>query len=146
MPPMFSSVRHVVLAAVLVAASAAAAEPSKAVAILTTRCFMCHDAAFARKAIVPGKPEESLLVRMIAGDKPGDKPRMPKQGAPLSPAEVGEIRSWIAQGAIWPETVLWSLQPLRKPPVPQTGNPIDAFVLAKLAEKKLTRSPNFNPT
>src|SRR4051812_25368449 len=123
MPAMLSSVRQVVLAAAIAAASSAAAEPSKAIAILTTRCFMCHDAAFARKAIVPGKPDESLLVRMIAGDKPGDKPRMPKQGAALSPAEVGEIRAWIAQGAVWPDAVLWSLQPLKKPAVPQAGNP-----------------------
>ena len=104
-------------------------------------------------AIVPGKPDESLLVRMITGEKPGEKPKMPMQGAPLSPAELAEIRTWIEHGATWPnasaagsgKAPLWSLQPLQKPQVPQTAsrrarNPIDAFVAAKLAEKKLTPS------
>ena len=78
---------------------------------------------------------------------------MPMQSAPLSPAELAEIRSWIGQGAPWSnapaagsgKAPLWSLQPLRKPQVPQSAsrrvrNPIDAFVAAKLAEKKLTPS------
>ncbi len=46
----------------------------------------------------------------------------------------------------------WSLKPLMRPAVPQTGNrqpatgnPIDAFVLAKLAEKQLQPSPEAEP-
>jgi hypothetical protein len=133
---MLSLSRHSLLAAFALAATAGAAEPPKAVAILTGRCFQCHDAAFAKKAIVPGKPDESLLMRMISGEKP----KMPKQGAPLSPAEVAEIRTWIAHGAVWPDTTWWSLRPLKKPPVPGNGNPIDAFVRARLEEQKLTPS------
>src|SRR5260370_4226829 len=161
---MLSSSRHAVLAAFAVASTARAAEPPKAVVILAERCLKCHNtsprmsglslasAADARKgglhgpAIVPGKPEESLLLGMITGDKP----KMPMGDSPLSPAQVAEIRTWIEQGALWPDApstgsdkaALWSLQPLTKPPVPQseshfTRNPIDAFVAAKLAEKKL---------
>jgi cytochrome c553 len=164
---MLSSSRHGFLAIFAVAALAGAAEPPKAATILAERCLKCHNAsvrmsglslasaADARKgglhgpAIVAGKPEESLLVRMISGEKP----KMPMGGAPLSPAETMEIRTWIEQGAIWPDApaagsgkaALWSLQPLKKPPVPSMesrplGNAIDAFVAAKLAEQKLTPS------
>jgi hypothetical protein len=164
---MLSAFRHVVLAAFAVASIARGAEPPKAVTILAERCLKCHNAsprmsglslasaADARKgglhgpAIVPGKPEQSLLLRMITGDKP----KMPMGDAPLSQAQVAEIRTWIEQGALWPDAPsagsekahLWSLQPLSKPPVPKsesrgTVNPIDAFVAAKLADKKLTPS------
>lgn len=128
--------RPALLAALALAPIARAAEPPKAVAILTERCFQCHNTAFVKKAIVPGKPAESLLIRMISGDSP----KMPKTGAPLSPAQVAEIRSWIQQGAPWTDAAWWSLQPLKKPAVPGPGNPIDAFIAAKLAEKKLTPS------
>src|SRR5437899_967689 len=113
---MLSSSRH---AAFLVGFSVAAiaADPPKATVILAENCQKCHNAsvrmgglslaaaADAAKgglhgaAIVPGKPEESLLVRMISGEKP----KMPMQGRPLSPEQVTEIRTWIAQGAVWPE-------------------------------------------
>jgi hypothetical protein len=165
---MLSSSRNLILAAFALAPIARAAEPPTAVAILTERCLKCHNssprmsglslasAADAKKgglhgpAIVPGKPEQSLLLGMISGDKP----KMPMGDAPLSPAQVASIRTWIEQGALWPDALpvgsgkapLWSLQPLTKPPVPQsesraTRNPIDAFVAAKLTEKKLAPAP-----
>jgi len=101
--------------------------------------------------IEPGKPDESLLVEMISGEKPA----MPQKGRPLSENEVAAIRDWIAAGATWPADLVlrdkrlagtddnwWSLQPLKRPLVPKTRSgwvrtPIDAFVLAKLDEKKL---------
>jgi hypothetical protein len=156
------------LIAFLLASFACAADLPKAAAILEAHCLRCHNAsvrmsglslvsaADAAKgglhgpAIVPGKPDESNLVRMISGEKP----MMPMQSAPLTGAQVAEIRDWIAQGAAWPEELrvdrnkaaLWSLQPLRKPTVPAAASPwartpIDAFVLAKLTEKNLTPSP-----
>jgi hypothetical protein len=164
---MLSTSRLGLLAILVTASLAGATEAPKAAAILAERCVKCHNpsvrmsglslasAADARKgglhgpAIVPGKPEEGLLLRMISGEKP----KMPMQDTPLSAVQVAEIRTWIEQGASWPDgpaagngkAELWSLQPLRKPPVPLTGarqvrNPIDAFVAAKLAEKKLTPS------
>ncbi|NDB76936.1 MAG: DUF1549 domain-containing protein, partial [Verrucomicrobia bacterium] len=39
----------------------------------------------------------------------------------------------------------WSLKPLVRPVVPQTGNPIDAFIRTKLAEQKLQPSPEAEP-
>jgi len=49
-------------------------------------------------AVVPGKPEESPLVEQVT---PHDgKAEMPRDGAPLSAAELETIAAWIAQGAV----------------------------------------------
>jgi hypothetical protein len=152
----------------LMASFAIAADAPLATLILEENCLHCHNstarmsglslatAAEATKgglhgpAIVPGKAEEGTLLRMISGEKP----KMPLQGTPLSPTQVAEIRKWIEEGAPWPsdglradrkKDALWSLQPLRKPEIPAVQSawvrtPIDAFVLAKLNEKKLTPS------
>ena len=102
--------------------------------------------------IEPGKPGESLLIDMIAGDDP----EMPPQGAKLSKQQVAVLKKWIASGAAWPEKLTltakrekgdwWSLLPLKKPAVPQTKsawprNPIDAFVSRKQEQKGLTPAP-----
>ena len=72
---------------------------------------------------------------------------------PLSNDQVEEIRTWIANGASWPagfelgraKDDWWSLRPLSRPDPPKTDSPwvrtpIDRFILAKLAEKRLTPS------
>jgi hypothetical protein len=124
--------------------------------LITARCQVCHNEqvnasglslttmARMRKggtrgpAIVPGKPEESILYRVISGGQPA----MPKQGEPLSQAQVESIRLWIKQGAPWMEAdKWWSLQPLTRPAVPKyTRTAIDAFILDKLHEKGLQPS------
>ena len=50
---------------------------------------------------------------------------MPPKGEPLSAAQVAILRTWIDQGAKWPdragdapEAVWWSLRPLARPPLP----------------------------
>ena len=108
-------------------------------------------------AIVPGKSGESSLVERVVSLDP-DR-RMPPEGDRLSAERVTTLRKWIDQGANWPKdsgpasdakSQHWSLLPLVKPQVPKTAaadatvaklNPIDAFVLAKLAEHKLRNSP-----
>jgi len=145
-----------VIGAFILTSFATAAQLPKAVAVLEQNCLKCHNssvrmgglslvsAADARKggahgpAVVPGKPDDSLLVRMISGEKP----KMPMQAPQLSGPQVAEIRSWIEQGAPWPEALrkdsLWSLRPLR---IDARMQSIDAFVLAGLKERKLTPSP-----
>ena len=105
-------------------------------------------------AIAPGKSGESPLVERIAG-KDADL-RMPPKGELLSADQVALIRAWIDQGANWPDELAdaaisgrdhWSLKPLARPPVPvleqpaPTGNPIDAFVRARLKQNGLHPSP-----
>jgi WD40 repeat protein len=43
----------------------------------------------------PGKPDESLLIKMIAGAKP----EMPKEKPPLSAEKIDLLRRWVAEGA-----------------------------------------------
>ncbi len=135
--------------------------------ILAERCGMCHKpdggqaqlslvdwAGIAKggesgPAIVPGRPDESLLMRKIGGAQPA----MPAVGAPLDAARVELIRRWIAEGAAndgggrpaEPQT-WWSFRPLQTPAVPAAGGAwaraeIDRFVAAKLAERGLDPSP-----
>jgi mono/diheme cytochrome c family protein len=103
--------------------------------------------------IVAGKPGDSLIVEYVSGDKPA----MPKNAAPLKPAEIEAIRQWVAAGATWPKALTlkdkqfdgsawWSLQPLRTVQVPRVNSPwaftpIDAFILQKLQEQRLSPSP-----
>jgi mono/diheme cytochrome c family protein len=101
--------------------------------------------------ILPGKSADSPLIHFVAGLDPDVK--MPSKGEPLSAEQIGLLRAWIDQGALWPESASvakkdpldwWSLRPLIRPAVPAvTGvdNPIDAFIHSKLAEKKLEPSP-----
>ncbi len=129
--------------------------------LLATRCQVCHsgktrtgglslatieDVLKGGKrgpAIVPGKPTESLLYKLISGAQPA----MPFQWQPLTPAEVASIRQWIEQGAPWVQPAKWwSLTALRQPAVPNLDDdwirtPVDAFVLSKLREKGLQPSP-----
>ena len=109
-------------------------------------------------AIIPGKSADSPLIQFVAGldadklmpPKKSDKPR-------LTAGEIGVLRAWIDHGAVWPEDPSvakrepldwWSLKPIAKTGVPEIRNPqsairnpIDAFISAKLAEKKLAMSP-----
>lgn len=48
--------------------------------------------------IVPGKPDESMLLAQIE-PQDGQKPDMPKDADPLSADELGKIKQWIAEGA-----------------------------------------------
>src|SRR5262245_62716959 len=81
--------------------------------ILERRCHACHQADNAGgqlnltnysqlqkggkqgPAFVSGKPDDSLVVKMISGNPP----RMPMTGGPLTGDEVRLIRLWIFQGA-----------------------------------------------
>ncbi len=104
--------------------------------------------------IVPGKSAESPLIQFVGGLD--EDMRMPQKGDRLTAEEVGVLRAWIDQGAIWPDEAQasdtrkshWAFQPIRHPAVPEVKdpsvavrNPIDAFVAVKLAEKGLTLSP-----
>src|SRR5581483_10375515 len=123
--------------------------------ILSDACFQCHgpdkarrkaDLHFdtedgARAAVVPGKPEESeILRRVLAKDA---KKRMPPAaaGKPLPPAQVRLLREWIAQGAKWQKH--WALIPPTRSRLPAVKdqswprNPIDHFVLARLEKAGL---------
>lgn len=114
-------------------------------------------------AIVPGKPEDSLLIKRIAaGEMPPPKLLFTSSVRPVTDSELSTLRRWIATGASPdpPERThandskvkdtdrqFWSFQPPKRPIVPsvrntdRVRNPIDAFLLQKLEEKNLAFSP-----
>jgi cytochrome c553 len=111
-------------------------------------------------AIDPGKPGDSLLVEAIGYT--GDI-KMPPKGK-LAEAQIAALTEWVRRGAPWPadraaagkpgefdlaarKARQWALQPV-KPQIPPEVhlkswplNPIDNFILAKLAQAGLTPAP-----
>ncbi|MFN7926267.1 MAG: PSD1 and planctomycete cytochrome C domain-containing protein [Bryobacteraceae bacterium] len=91
-------------------------------------------------AIVPGKPSESLLIQVVEHANP--RLKMPLGKAKLEPREIASLRTWIENGAQWPETAarssgkFWSFQPVQKPTAPQPRTAaytdIDRFIQARL--------------
>ncbi|HEV3339033.1 MAG TPA: DUF1553 domain-containing protein [Pirellulales bacterium] len=147
--------------------------------ILKAHCFQCHGEDGQREggldlrlkrlietggdsgaAIVPGKPDESLLVEKL---RSGEMPPVDKK---LPTAQVDTVVRWIATGAKTarpePEQIgtgvsftedernYWAFQPVRCPAVPGVGagrpdgadvrTPIDGFLLARLEREGLTFS------
>ncbi|MCC6153217.1 MAG: PSD1 domain-containing protein [Candidatus Hydrogenedentes bacterium] len=105
-----------------------------------------------KPAIVPGAPDQSLLIEAIRYHDP-DLQMPPKKK--LDEAAIEAITAWIAMGAPDPRTQqsspatptpkkLWALEPVGDPAVPAVQHvdwvktPVDAFVLQKLEEAKLT--------
>jgi hypothetical protein len=91
-----------------------------------------------KRAIVPGKPGQSELLRRIQHEDP--ELRMPMDGAPLSAEEVRLISQWISEGAQWEEH--WAYLPIDRPEVPsstdtRTNNPVDAFIRTRLHKDSL---------
>lgn len=148
------------------AASSAAPKPSmpeRAALLLQTRCLSCHDAekksggvdlssrsgVEAAGAAGNGDLRANRLLRAVTSG------RMPPAGK-LPTEEIALLREWVASGAAYPrerleplsvaDQPLWSLQPLKRPPVPRTKfdalakTPVDRFIFAKLEEKGLKPS------
>jgi mono/diheme cytochrome c family protein len=109
-------------------------------------------------AVVPHQAAKSLLVeRLKAGEMPPSDKKVPAE-------QIAIIERWIASGAatlrdepatlppgidITPdERAYWFYQPLRRPEPPKFAvadrvrTPIDAFILAKLRDKRLSFNPD----
>src|SRR5687767_5953788 len=125
-----------VWAAILLASSMQAADAvsftGQVRPILAERCLPCHNASnpsgkfsvhsvssllaggASGPAVQPGRPNDSLLIHTITGDKP----RMPKTGAALTTDQVATLQLWIEQGSRddsggkSEQETWWSLQPL----------------------------------
>lgn len=110
-------------------------------------------------AIVPGKPDESLLLSAVRHTA-GDDLQMPPDGR-LTEAQIADLSTWIKQGAVWPASNElaaagpmvatkdhWSLQPLADPQPPAVQNEawckseLDRFILARLEQSGLAPSPS----
>ncbi len=92
--------------------------------------------------IVPGNRNKSELYQRIVHHDA--EYRMPQEAAPLTAEEIELIGAWIDQGANW-ETH-WAFIRPEMPAIPETesdwgNNPIDAFILEKLADAALAPQP-----
>ena len=98
-----------------------------------------------KRAIVPGKPEESELMHRIVSTDPEELMPKPEHGPKLSDAEVAKLTAWIAAGAVWDEH--WSFLPPVEPAVPAVADqawakdPLDKFLLARMERDSLKPSP-----
>ncbi len=123
--------------------------------ILSDNCFHCHgpdqktrkgkfrldvrEAAIAKGAIVPGKPQESELVNRIYATNEDDMMPPAEAHKTLTPAQKDLLRRWIAEGARYEKH--WAYVPPVKAPVPAGLNPIDALVNEKLRQDGLHAVP-----
>jgi Protein of unknown function (DUF1553)/Protein of unknown function (DUF1549)/Planctomycete cytochrome C len=136
--------------------------------VLIEHCHQCHAGKKSRggltldsregllqggdkgPAVVPGKADDSLLVRSIRHTLPDLK--MPKQKPKLDDAIIADFVRWVNLGAPFPaprqskidprSLDWWSLKPIVRPAAPKIDapTPIDAFILAKLRDKGLRPS------
>ena len=150
--------------------------------VLAERCYQCHganperiqaglalvDAAGLRAggdsgaAVVPGSPDDSLLIDVIGYEGPI---KMPPDGR-LPAAVVADFERWVARGALDPRVSdapvvaarsdsggaydfgpgreHWAYRPMGRPEPPAVGDPawarsaIDRFVLARLEAEGMT--------
>jgi hypothetical protein len=131
--------------------------------ILADNCLTCHgpddqqrkaklrldradQSLSERRIVVPGKSAASALLARVTA--PEDEQRMPppKTGKRLTAQQIEILRRWIDQGAKWSNH--WAYSRPEQPTVPSVrtpnvtlGNPIDAFILARLAKEGLSPSP-----
>ncbi|MHA3772837.1 PSD1 and planctomycete cytochrome C domain-containing protein [Verrucomicrobiota bacterium sgz303538] len=156
--------------------------------VLVSECFECHagdkhkggllldsregllKGGDTGPAIVPGKPDESLLISSIRHDDPDLK--MPSKAPKLDDAVIADLTAWVKMGAPdprdrpepvqagdkkpWADLLAarrqwWSFQPVKKPEVPSvkdetwSDHPIDRFLLARMEAHGLKPAPDADP-
>ena len=133
--------------------------------ILSNNCFQCHgpdrgqrkaelrldvrDVALQKKAIVPGKPDESKLVERIFAQSSDDVMPPPESNKTLDAQQKAKLRQWVLEGA--PYAAHWAYVPFQRPPVPTprraewVRNPVDAFILAAIEGRGAQPSPAAAP-
>lgn len=188
------------LAVLLLPAFARAEEPTpdqvkffeaKIRPVLSKSCYRCHSLAEGRSkgdltldtklgwqkggksgaALVPGSPDQSLLIQAVRYDDPDTQMPPPEKGDKLSSQQIADLEAWVKMGAPDPRTAAaphrdiskisdglsesmrdsvkthWAYQPVVSPPVPAVKDttwsktPVDQFILAKLEEKNMKPSP-----
>ena len=163
--------------------------------ILSNNCFYCHGPDEKHReaklrldvrenavadlggyaAIVPGKPDDSELMKRITTHDEDDVMPPVKSKKQLTPEQKETLKRWIAQGANYERH--WSFEPLKRPEVvaiadcglriadwekrePKTGaelrgrqrflelwpkNPIDHFIENRLLDEGIAPSPEADP-
>ncbi|QDS93800.1 Planctomycete cytochrome C [Roseimaritima multifibrata] len=146
--------------------------------MLLTNCIKCHDdnkqegglnlttleglleGGDSGPAVVPGKPDESLLLEALRYESF----EMPPSGQ-LEDSLVGGIAAWVAAGADWPNGLQlkkvakidqkdrdwWCYQPVGDTPVPEVDdngwcrNEIDNFIFQRLVQNGVSPAAEAKP-
>ncbi|MBY0372904.1 MAG: DUF1553 domain-containing protein [Bryobacteraceae bacterium] len=118
--------------------------------ILSDKCFACHgpdaktknialrldvEADAKARAIVPGKPEESELIKRVTAERPARRMPPAFTGHKLSEKEIETLKQWIREGAPW--QAHWAFLP----PQRAANGSIDSFIRARLDQEGLKPSP-----
>lgn len=136
--------------------------------ILSENCYGCHgpdassrraglrldrqESAFAPHdkfgpAIIPGKPDQSPLVRRIEAKNPKERMPPPEAHKTLKPEQIELLRQWVKEGARY--ELHWAFIAPKRPAVTRGTtesrqrwghNPIDSFVLERLEKERLAPS------
>lgn len=161
--------------------------------ILSDKCFHCHgpdaaerkggkkgvglrldtaegivaDLGDGRRTVVPGQPQQSLLLQRVTTSDPDDVMPPPKLGKKVTPREVELLTAWVKSGAKF--AAHWAYEKPVRPAVPVFGKsvfsvqsgkasttnaklnagalntehlaPVDAFIYQRLLKEKLTPQP-----
>ncbi len=98
-----------------------------------------------KRAIVPGKPGESELLKRVESKDPGYMMPPPESHKTVSKDQIQTLRDWIAEGAQYKEH--WAFVKPVRPALPEVQdknwpkNDIDYFVLANLESHGLKPEP-----
>jgi hypothetical protein len=150
--------------------------------VLSEQCYKCHSHQADRikgklmldsheamllggntgPAIVPGKPDESLLIQAIRYADEDLQMPPPDHGGKLTETQIADFVEWVRRGAPDPRVAAmaaggkayggvgkahWAFQPVKKPDVPVVKDaswvqsPVDNFVLARLEGVGLHPNP-----
>ncbi|MGP8200016.1 MAG: PSD1 and planctomycete cytochrome C domain-containing protein [Limisphaerales bacterium] len=150
--------------------------------IIVKNCYTCHSSQAPKlkgglsleyrdtilkggengPAIVPGNPDESLLIKAVRYEDPDLQ--MPPRGKKLSDEQIADLTAWVKMGApdtrvlakgaaagggVWSKERRdhWAFKPIKKQPIPEVGDtnwvatPVDAFILARLEKEGMKPSP-----
>lgn len=134
--------------------------------ILRARCVQCHGHGKARGAfsletretllesgdyggaVLPGNSAGSSLIELVSGLNP--EAVMPVKGTRLTAEEVGVLRAWIDQGAVWesgftfakrPPLNLATRWPDLPPAAPGWNHPVDRLLRRQLEAEGLAETP-----
>ncbi len=129
--------------------------------ILSNTCFVCHgpdeaqrkaklrldvrENAIERRAIVPGKPDQSEAFKRLISKDPDEK--MPPAEFPhtLTAEQISTVRQWITEGAEYKAHWAYEKPQRAAPPAVKSTkwprNAIDNFILARLEREGLLPQP-----
>jgi hypothetical protein len=129
--------------------------------IFAENCFACHgpdsaarkaslrldlrEDAIEKKAIVPGKPDESEAITRLFESDPETVMPPPKSHKKMTAAQKATLKQWVLEGANYQPH--WSFISPTRPTPPKVKNeswvrnPIDRFILAELDKRGLQPAP-----